>query len=157
VFESQTFDQPISIYSFESGKNVVVLLDNGNLLLSSDFGASWRRDDFASAKQLTGGNIFCQSKSDSTYLLRELRFYGYGRDGFISMLNTQQILGVIEIKPETAVFDEIEVYDLLGNLVFREKFGEQTDEKIKKLPSGIYLIAKKFHRYLIEIKVVINF
>jgi|GEM_PF-1501395 len=157
VFESQTFDQPISIYSFESGKNVVVLLDNGNLLSSSDFGASWRRDDFASAKQLTGGNIFCQSKSDSTYLLRELRFYGYGRDGFISMLNTQQILGVIEIKPETAVFDEIEVYDLLGNLVFREKFGEQTDEKIKKLPSGIYLVAKKFHRYLVEIKVVINF
>jgi len=157
VFERQSFDQPISVYSFENGKNVVVLFDNGGILFSSDYGKNWDYEQIPSAKQLTGGIIFCQSKSEPTYLHRELKFYGYGRDGFISTLSKEKTLGFFEKESKISIYDEVEVFDLLGNLVFRVKIGVPTEEIIKNLPRGIYYIAKKLNKYFIEIKGVINF
>lgn len=157
VFSQQSSMQPICVFSIDNGKTTFVLFDDGRILFSDNFGENWTLDAHFSSKQLIGANISFKVISDTNYINKKIKFYGFGQDGFVAVLEKNNVLGIFENLAKEVIFDEIEVYDLLGNLIFRSKELYEFSKITEKIPSGIYFVSKKYNKQVIDFKGVIIF
>ncbi len=157
VFEQQSSMQPISVFSIDNGKTNYILFDDGRILFSDDFGESWTLEEHFSTKQLSGANVSLSIITDTNFINRKIKFYGFGQDGYVAVLEKDKVLGIFDNFGKEVVHDEIEVYDVLGNLILRTKEVNELSQITEKIPSGIYFIVKKYNSQVIGFKGIITF
>ncbi|MGB9771696.1 MAG: hypothetical protein ACPLX7_06935 [Candidatus Kapaibacteriota bacterium] len=148
AFLQQNIEQPVGIYGLNDGKNLLVVFSNGEILSSSDKGYNWSFENiYYVGKSFTGVNFYNHKSND---LLPEIEWekfdaIAYGLDGTIAKYTKDFSLGILSGKlPSMQDYNEVEIYDILGRLVFKEKTDDFKFENIKrKLPKGIFFIIKK--------------
>lgn len=155
VFSQQNIEQPIGIYSFDSTKYFVVLLSNGEFIFSSDFGNTWQFEYFGAVpKSITGAKFFYFRSEDllPEILWERLEIIAFGLDGTILKYNRDFSLSVdVRRYAVDKPYDEIEIYDLLGRLIFKAKTAQfDFKECGKNLHKGIFLVVKKANGILCD-------
>lgn len=148
AFKQQNIEQPVGVFAFNQGENVVVLLSNGAFIVSGNGGVDWEykfTDNIP--KQVTGG-LFFNFESEELLpdvIWRKLDVLAFGIDGTIQRYNGDYSLSVEagnNISDQNC--DEVEVYDFLGRLIYKTIDTYWFDKNfVKGLSRGVYFVVKK--------------
>ncbi|MCX7907924.1 MAG: hypothetical protein N2560_00175 [Ignavibacteria bacterium] len=161
IYYEQTILHPLGIYLSENTSEIIVVFDDGKILLGKNFGDNWTYIEERISKQLTGVKFFTLQSSD---LLPEISWqklivYGFGRDGFVAKYEKDQSLGV-EIRKyfSNCEADRLEVYNLLGQVVYQGSYPfVDYEEFVKICRSGIFLVVKKANGIPCEVRSYIHY
>jgi hypothetical protein len=147
-FSEVSFSQPIGIVASNDGKKVTVVLDDGKLLISNDFGESWEFTAHGFSKQFKGMRAFNFTSKDllPQVFMEKAQILAFGFNGLIAKYKYDFSLAVENdnVTQTSINYDEVEIYDVLGRLIAKMRANSFNPIlSSEEMGQGVFLVIFK--------------